>query len=148
MSHLLHCFIVKLAISDFLNMQGAAQLPVALNKLVLRPTTSRKTINITIAKIDVLKFLAKKASDKQADDILASQITQAVEQHLAHNGQADADWSLLTAEASSTDVTTISAALVMYLEDGDLGVLEGLGDIEDGAITLQLRVLNPHSTGE
>jgi hypothetical protein len=115
-------------------MLGVTQPLLPINKLVLHHTSSRKHINITIPNIQVLKFLAKKQTDKQADDILASQITQAIEQNLAQNGQADAEWSVLTTSSSTTDVASISAALVMYLEEGVDEVLEGLADIADGTV--------------
>lgn len=124
--------------------------PLALSKLVLQQTNSRKTFSVQIQSLAVLKNLAAKKARRakqevDPDDILADQITQGIQQHLAHSGHSDAAWSLLTSQSCITDVDSVASALVMHLS-GE-GGLDSLGGITDGAVSLLLRVTPAASTG-
>jgi hypothetical protein len=124
--------------------------PLAVNKLVLQQTNSRKSFSVQIQSLSLLENLAAKKTSRtdtacEPDDILAGQITQGIQQHLAHNGLSDAAWSLLTSESSITDVESVALALVMYLRGA--GGLDSYGGITDGAVRLMLRITPQASTG-
>ena len=121
--------------------------PLAVNKLVLQQTNSRKSFSVQIQSLSLLENLAAKKTSRtdtacEPDDILAGQITQGIQQH---NGLSDAAWSLLTSESSSTDVESVALALVMYLRGA--GGLDSYGGITDGAVRLMLRITPQASTG-